>query len=134
LNLIIQGRYIPAVEDHLGFLGGGDGREKVISMAAQDGGFSKGEIDNIRYEVLRWALRDERRGEPLLDESEEKPEQPAGEGQETSDALARGANEEPRVLHEHPPRPRGDGIYEQLSHGERIQVSSNPTSFQLTHD
>ena len=44
LKLIIEGRYSPAAQDHINFLLGGDARKKVVSMAADDGGFELASI------------------------------------------------------------------------------------------
>jgi len=120
LSLIIQGRYVPTVRDHIAFLEGGESRSKVVQMAGQDGGFSTGEIANILYEVMRWALRDERRSQLLLVDSEER-----SKVNEDDDSKEVTTSEIPVEQRRHPPRPKGDSLYERMTQEERIQYCTD---------
>lgn len=72
LHSVIKGTYGPSQEDHSDFIAGGFDRQKAVLSAGQDGGFSKNELETIRYEILRWALRDERRATIVKDNNDEE--------------------------------------------------------------
>ncbi|KZS89975.1 hypothetical protein SISNIDRAFT_488832 [Sistotremastrum niveocremeum HHB9708] len=73
LSAIINGNYPPAEERHKAFIKGGKARRLLAESAANLSRLSEGERGRVRYEVLRWALRDERRPKRIVDESDEQP-------------------------------------------------------------